>query len=131
MEPNDAPVPIAPEGAASSALREFFRIAKAWGLSDAEQADLLGVRATTLARLRVGEVNGGAEEVTAERLSDISGIHAALQILFPTPERAAAWLRRPNAAPLFDGGTALDRMRDGQMSDLAAVRQYLEAQVYC
>ena len=43
-------------------------------------------------------------------------------------ERADAWLRKPNDAPLFGGRTALDRMLAGQVSDLFVVRQYLDAQ---
>ena len=52
----------------------------------------------------------------------------ALQILLPVTERAAAWIRKPNTAPLFGGGSALDRMLGGQVADLFVVRQYLDAQ---
>jgi hypothetical protein len=43
-------------------------------------------------------------------------------------ERADEWVRRPNAAPLFGGRSALDRMLGGQVADLYVVRQYLDAQ---
>ena len=60
---------------------------------------------------------------TLERLSYLLGIYKALQILLPDPAAADAWVRRPNAAPLFAGRSALDRMLAGNVSDLSAVRQ--------
>jgi hypothetical protein len=65
---------------------------------------------------------------TLERLSYIFGIYAALQVLLPRPDAADAWIRKPNAAPLFGGRSALDRMLSGQVGDLFLVRQYLDAQ---
>ena len=49
-------------------------------------------------------------------------------VRLPLPERADAWLRQPNTAPLFGGGSALQRMLGGQVADLFVVRQYLDAQ---
>ncbi len=63
-----------------------------------------------------------------ERLSYLFGIYAALQVLLPEQERADAWLRKPNSAPLFGGQPALQRMLGGQVADLFVVRQYLDAQ---
>lgn len=117
--------------AATSALHVFFGIAKAWGLSDAEQMTLLGVDAMALTSFRASKVNSRLEDATMERLSHIFAIYAALQVLLPIPERADTWIRRPNSAPLFGGSTALDRMMGGQVSDLSIVRQYLDAQLYC
>lgn len=65
---------------------------------------------------------------TLERLSLVFGIYKALQVLLPVPERADAWPRRPNDAPLFGGRTALERMLTGMTSDLYVVRTYLDAQ---
>ena len=65
---------------------------------------------------------------TLERISYIFGIYSALQVLLPRPEAADAWIRKPNAAPLFGGRSALDRMLSGQVGDLYLVRQYLDAQ---
>jgi hypothetical protein len=61
------------------------------------------------------------------RLSYVFGIYSALHVLFPVPERADAWVRKPNDAPLFGGDTALARMLGGQVADLFQVRQYLDA----
>ena len=65
---------------------------------------------------------------TLERISYILGIYKALQLLLPDEQAADDWVKRPNAAPLFTGRSALDRMLSGQVADLFVVRQYLDAQ---
>ena len=113
---------------AQAALRTFFRIAERWQLTAAEQGRLLGVAKSTLYDWKAGRVRRGLEPYVLERLSYVFGIYAALQILFPQPERADAWLRKPNTAPVFGGRSALDRMLAGNVADLYVVRQYLDAQ---
>ena len=51
-----------------------------------------------------------------------------LQILFPDPAQADAWLHKPNTRSLFGGHSALERMLSGNVADLYVVRQYLDAQ---
>jgi hypothetical protein len=119
---------LASAAAAAAGLRTFFNIAQAWGLSNEEQQRLLGCGRTTFFDWKAGRIRRGLDGATLERLSHLFGIYAALQILLPLPERANAWIRRANSAPLFGGGTALERMLGGQVSDLYAVRQYLDAQ---
>ncbi|WP_036164316.1 MbcA/ParS/Xre antitoxin family protein [Noviluteimonas dokdonensis] len=114
--------------AASAALRTFFRIAEAWGLSNEQQRQLLDCGRSTFYEWKSGRVKRGLDNATLERLSHVFGIHAALQVLLPVPERAHAWVKRENTAPLFGGKSALDRMLAGQVSDLYVVRQYLDAQ---
>lgn len=121
------PVDLATPEAAAAALRSFWRLAEAWSLSAQEQMTLLGVGRTTLYQWKQGRYSALDRHVL-ERLSYLFGIYAALQILLPVSERAAQWLRKPNAAPLFGGASALDRMLGGQVADLYVVRQYLDAQ---
>jgi hypothetical protein len=113
--------------AANAALRTFFNIAKAWNLSAPEEQRLLGVQRSTLYAWRAGERPARLDAGTLERLSYVFGIYAALQVLFPLPERADAWLRKPNTAALFGGDSALARMLGGRVADLFQVRQYLDA----
>jgi len=114
--------------AAEAALRTFFRIAQAWDLSNEEQQKLLGCGRSTFFDWKAGRIKAGLDGATLERLSHIFGIYAGLQILLPIPERADAWVKKPNTAPLFGGRSALERMLAGQVSDLFVVRQYLDAQ---
>ena len=121
------PVDLRSPEAAAAALRSFWRLAEVWKLSAQEQRVLLGLRRSTFYQWRQGKV-GPLEAQVLERLSYLFGIHAALQVLLPVPERAHEWLRKPNTAPLFAGATAMDRLMGGQVADLYVVRQYLDAQ---
>ena len=122
-----APVDPASPAAAQAALRTFWRLAEAWKLDVNEQTTLLGVGRTTLYQWKNGKV-GPLDRHVLERLSYLFGIYAALQILLPLKQRADEWLRQPNAAPLFGGRSALERMMGGQVADLYVVRHYLDAQ---
>jgi hypothetical protein len=117
-----------PRKVSAPALRTFFRIASAWKLENKDQMALLGgPPRSTFFRWR--QAKGVAlPKDTLERLSYIFGIYAALQVLLPRPEAADAWIKKTNAAPLFGGRSALDRMLSGQVGDLYLVRQYLDAQ---
>ena len=121
------PVDLQSTEAAHAALRTFWRLAAAWQLSVAEQLTLLGVARTTLYQWKQGKI-GPLDRHVLERLSYLLGIYSALQMLLPEPDRAHAWLRKPNAAPFLGGRSALDRMLAGQVSDLYVVRQYLDGE---
>lgn len=126
--PASHPVDVRSPQTAAKVLPVFFRICEAWGLSPVEQQTLLGVGKSTLALWRAGKVKGGLDATVLERLSYVFGIYSALQILLPIPERADAWVRRANGAPLFGGSSALKRMLGGHVADLFAVHAYLNAQ---
>ena len=116
------------KGLSGSALRAFFRIADLWSLSVEEQMTLLGLTARSTFFKWKKDPNTVLPKDTLERISYILGVYKALQILFPDEHAADEWVRRPNAAPLFAGRSALDRMLSGQVADLFVVRQYLDAQ---
>lgn len=127
LRPATPSVDLQSAAAAEAALRTFWRLADAWRLSATEQQTLLGVGRTTLYQWRQGRFSPLDRHVL-ERLSYLFGIYAALHVLFPVPERADAWVRKPNSAPILGGQSALDRMLAGQVADLYVVRQYLDAQ---
>jgi hypothetical protein len=62
---------------------------------------------------------------TVRRIGYVAGIWKALEILYRNPHDADTWIRRPNRA--FGGQTPLERLAAGDITDLAAVRQYLDA----
>lgn len=125
------PARASPSAAAMAAagLRAFARIAEQWGLSTDEQRCLLGEppRSTYFAWRKAPD-KAALPRDTLERLSLLLGIYKALQILLPDPARADQWITTPNTAPLFGGGTALERLLAGNVGDLFVVRQYLDAQ---
>ncbi|WP_017461626.1 MbcA/ParS/Xre antitoxin family protein [Dyella ginsengisoli] len=110
------------------ALRSFFRLAEVWKLRVVEQRKLLGDPPESTFYKWKREQDGSPGRDVIERISYLLGIFKALQILFPDPAQADAWLRKPNQAALFGGQSALERMLSGNVADLFVVRQYLDAQ---
>ena len=112
----------------AAGIRAFTRIAGLWGLSVEEQLLLLGEPArSTFFAWRKHPERASLPRDTLERISNLLGIYKALQILFPDVAVADAWIRKPNMAPLFAGRSALQRMLAGNVSDLNAVRRYLDS----
>ena len=108
------------------ALRTFFRIADAWGLKEQEQMRILGLDSrSTFQSWKRGAVAAIPKDAL-ERISYVMGIYKGLQILLP--KTANEWIRKPNAASIFGGRPALDRMTSGNVADLYVVRQYIDAQ---
>lgn len=108
------------------ALRTFFRIAAAWGLKEQEQMRLLGLDSrSTFQSWKRGGVAALPKDAL-ERISYVLGIYKGLHIL--VPQTADAWMRKPNKSPVFGGRSALERMMSGNVADLYAVRQYIDAQ---
>jgi hypothetical protein len=106
-------------------LRAAVRLFSLWQLDDKQARTLLGQPAPrTYARWKTGEVAAVPYD-TARRLSYLLGIHKALRQLFKDPAAAYSWIHRSNEA--FGGQSALARMMAGDVTDLAAVRAYLDA----
>lgn len=119
----DSPVTDAEAGALARATVNLFR---AWDLTDAEARTLLGgMAARTWARWKDGEI-GRIDRDLRMRMAHLMGIHKGLRYLFKDPARGYAWVRKPNAA--FDGSSALDIMLRGELSDLALMREWLDAE---
>ena len=110
------------------ALRAFFRLAERWKLRVADQRRLLGDPPESTFYKWKRQQTGSLGRDVLERISYLLGIWKALQILFPDPAQADAWLHQPNQSPLFGGQSALQRMLSGNVADLFVVRQYLDAQ---
>lgn len=107
-------------------LRAAFNLFARWGIGDGQARVLLGQPSpSTFYRWKRGEV-GHIPHDTVWRLGDLMGIHKALRYLFMEPERAYAWISKPNFA--FGGLSALERMLAGAPSDITAVRAYLDAE---
>ena len=112
----------------AAGLRAFFNIARDWNLNTDEQMVLLGTPGrSTFFKWKSAPEAADLRRDTLERLSYLLGIYKALQVLLPAPSAADAWIKKPNDAPLFAGQSALARMLGGNVADLVAVRQYLDA----
>ena len=112
----------------AAGLRAFFNIARDWNLNTEEQMVLLGAPGrSTFFKWKSTPESADLKRDTLERLSYLLGIYKALQVLLPATAAADAWIKKPNDAPLFAGQSALARMLGGNVADLVAVRQYLDA----
>lgn len=107
------------------ALRTFFNIAEKWKLSEIEQLRILGLDSrSTLHSWKQGRVSAISKDAL-ERISYILGIYKGLHILLP--QSADEWVRKPNAASVFAGRPAIDRMTSGNVADLFVTRKYVDA----
>jgi uncharacterized protein (DUF2384 family) len=127
-----SPVIVRPQPSASlsdidalAALKGVFLILDAWGVNTEEARAILGAPPErTYYAWRAGKAARVPPD-TLRRIGYIAGIYKALQILYSNPALADSWIKRPNRA--FGGQTPLERMRAGDVTDLAAVRAYLDA----
>ena len=116
------------------AFKTFLNVVTRWGLKMGQARILLGdIPVATFNRLKAdvvkgrGTLSGTLSKDTMERISYILGIYKALHILLPA-EQADLWVQQINLAPQFNGQTALERMLKGNVTDIAVVRQYLDAE---
>jgi uncharacterized protein (DUF2384 family) len=117
--------PLAPEDQAL-AMEGFFGIMSQWKVGDtATMRRILGSPAErTFYEWKRGNVARLPED-TVRRIGYVAGIWKALQIVYSQPEHADSWISKPNR--FFGGQTPLQRMSAGDVTDLAAVRAYVDA----
>jgi hypothetical protein len=113
------------------ALRAFFNIAMRLGLGEAELAAILGNPSPATLHLWQANEANAVDGPTLIRISYVLGIYKALNTLFSSPEQADSWMLSPNRASLFKGRSAIELLSKGRLSDLRAVRRYLDAQIVC
>lgn len=110
------------------ALKGFFHIMEKWSLNNQQAMVLLGgISTSTFYRYKkLPEVTLRSE--TLQRISFVMGIYKGLHIIFAEEDRANEWINRSNDGKPFKGRSALDRMMQGKMDDLAEVRRYIDAE---
>lgn len=124
--PAEARIPVITEEEAGALARTTVNLFRAWKLTDAEACTLLGgLSARTWARWKDGQF-GRIDRDLRMRMAHLMGIHKGLRYLFKDPAQGYQWIRKPNAA--FGGPSALDLMLRGEMADLQAMREWLDAE---
>ena len=107
------------------ALEGFFGIMDHWGVDNHTARRILGSPAErTFYEWKKGRA-GRLPEDALRRIGYVAGIWKGLQTVYAAPGLADSWIKRPNA--FFGGQAPLDRMAAGDVTDLAAVRAYLDA----
>ena len=114
---------------AGSLLPAIFSIFTQWSLTGAQQMTLLGLsNEKTLYNWKNHPEKAKLTRDLLERASYILGIFKSLEILLPDSVLADRWLTTPNDNPDFNGAAPLDRVLAGQVTDLALVRNFLDAE---
>jgi hypothetical protein len=107
------------------AMIGFFRIMELWQASNAAMRRILGSPPErTFYEWKSGRVRRMPDD-TLRRIGYVAGIYKALQILYADPSQADGWAQQANR--FFGGQTPLERMAAGDVTDLAAVRAYVDA----
>jgi hypothetical protein len=109
----------------AAALKGFFAIMELWGASNAQARAMLGSPSeSSFFAWKKGSAARPPED-SLRRIGYVAGIFKALQILYADPAMADRWIHAPNRA--FGGQPPIERMSAGDVTDLAAVRAYLDA----
>jgi len=125
IDPRDSVDPLASQDHAAAGMKSFFVLADHWKLSKEQALVLLGRPSErTYYNWKAGRVAVPSHD-TMSRLGYLLGIHRALRTLFSNPENVYGWISKNNSD--FGGQSPLQRMLGGEITDLAYVRQYLDA----
>ena len=108
-----------------NAMAGFFRIMELWRANNAQNRRILGSPPERTFYEWKGGRGRRLSQDTIRRIGYVAGIYKALQILYSDATQADEWVSKPNRH--FGGQTPLERMAAGDVTDLAAVRQYLDA----
>jgi len=109
-----------------SAIKGFFRLARAWKLRDEDARQLLGgISNGAFYHLKGGKTKK-LDQDQLTRVSLVLGIFKALNILY-SEKLADAWVSLPNTNPIFGGDTPLAYMTKGGVPAMLRVRQLLDA----
>lgn len=111
----------------ASAVRLFFRVAELWNLNVQQRRQLLGdISKQTYHNWKAGEVSTLTRD-QMERVSLTLGILKGLRLVLADDAAGIRWLKADNSDLEFGGRPPLERMTEGGISDLYAVRRYLDA----
>lgn len=109
----------------AQALAGFFLIMNAWRVEPETARAILGAPSpSTYFAWRRGRPARLSHD-TLQRIGYVAGIYKALQIVYSDAQQADTWVQRPNR--VFGDQPPLRRMAAGDITDLAAVRAYLDA----
>ena len=119
-------VPLSDPQRISTVVKALVRVAEAWSLTNAEAASLLDVPTATWSRMKAGSFKGNLDQDKMMRASLLIGIFKGLRLLFNGPLEKR-WPKQPNTGAVFSGQSPVDKMIDGGIPALMAVRRHIDA----
>lgn len=114
--------------ASPAATRLLLGMSRAWKMSVTKEARLLALPRPVWSKCIRG-VPVAIPSKALKRIAFSARIFEAINMLLP-PDRADAWMRKPNSAAAFKGRSALDLMLGDGQAGIDAVLQHLLAEIY-
>jgi len=109
------------------AIKAFVRMMDEWEIAVADRCAMLGdIPRTTYHKWARGDVSALSRD-QLERIGIVLGVYKGLQLLFADAAGLRRWLKSKNRDYAFGGLSPVERMSQGGMTDLYAVRQYVDA----
>ena len=109
------------------AIKAFVRLMDEWEIAVADRCAMLGdIPRTTYHKWARGDVSALSRD-QLERIGIVLGVYKGLQLLFADAAGLQRWLKSKNQDYAFAGLSPAERMSQGGMTDLYAVRQYVDA----
>ena len=108
------------------AVKAFLNLARAWDLSNAEAAALIGVSPSSLDRMKRGArpiAQPGPDDPRLGAGRHLQGPASSVRRRRPPTQ----WVRRPNSGPLFERRTPIEAMIEGGIPAMLDVRRYVDA----
>ena len=110
-----------------TAMKTFLRLMDLWQLFIVERCAILGdIPKQTYYKWARGDV-GSLSRDQLERIGITLGIQKGLKLLFSDDAGGLRWFKSVNADYAFKGISPVERITQGGMTDLYAVRRYLDA----
>jgi Protein of unknown function (DUF2384) len=109
-----------------AALIALRNLARAWKLTGAEAAALVGVSETTWDRIKTDVWKQTLSQDQMMRVSAMLGTFKGLHLLF-ADGMADRWVRLRNAGPLFANLTPVEAMMQRGIPGMIEIRQYVDA----
>ncbi len=109
-----------------TAIKAFIRIMETWDMSIMARCAILGdVPKQTYYKWARGDV-GTLSRDQLERIGITLGIFKGLQLLFTDEGGRMRWFKSPNIDYAFKGKSPAERMTEGGITDMYAVRRYID-----
>ncbi len=111
----------------STAVKAFIGIMGTWDVSTQERCAILGgIPKDTYEEWTEGTASTLTQD-QLDRIGHILGIHKNLCLLFSDEAGRMRWFKSPNHENCFQGKSPFERIASGHITDLIAVRNYIDA----
>lgn len=109
-----------------AALIAIRGLARAWKLTGAEAAALMGVSETTWDRIKADRWRQTLSQDQMMRASAMIGVFKGLHLLF-ADDMADRWVRLRNTGPMFGNLTPVDAMIERGIPGMIEIRHHVDA----